>query len=120
MALQNMGATAMLRDGLFGETRYLALFVGDTEVNGNNYSRKEVAAVNFAFLDNTATVRSDIAFATPSGSWGDVTKIGIYDADTGGNLLWDFNLTNDPDAITQSGTTVVIRGGAGTLTIPLS
>jgi hypothetical protein len=64
-----------------------------TEVSGNNYSRKQVninggssptwdVAASGA-LANTHT----ITFATPSGSWGTVVGVVIFDASTSGNML---------------------------------
>lgn len=66
-----------------------------TEVTGTSYSRNSVdfnaaaAGVDGATADNTALLSW-----TPSGeNWGDVGAIGLYDAASGGNLLWFTNLT---------------------------
>ena len=92
---------------------------GGTEVSGNNYGRATVACslANWAGTQSAgSTVASSgtggqtsnnnaITFATPSGTWGTVTHFGIYDAVTGGNLLFWGALTiaktiNQSDTVT--------------------
>jgi hypothetical protein len=81
---------------------HVGLFTSDptdagsgTEVSGNAYARQPVAfnaatGTNPTYSDNTATV----TFPTASGgNWGTIGWIGIYDADTGGNLLFHGALT---------------------------
>lgn len=92
-------------------TLYIGLFTaaptdagGGTEVSGNNYSRLAVPADTTNFP--TATSGSiqnalTLTFAIPSGNWGTVTHIGIFDAATGGNLLvW--GALSSPRVITSS------------------
>jgi len=69
-----------------------------TEPSGNGYARKQVNVnggssptwdlASSGVVDNT----HDITFATPTGSWGTITSLGIFDASTSGNLLF---LDND-------------------------
>jgi hypothetical protein len=76
---------------------YVALYTsapsdngGGTEVSGNNYARAEVATTNTNFLPATnGTIKNalTINFNVPSGNWGTVTHIGLFDSATGGNLL---------------------------------
>lgn len=92
---------------------------GGTEVTGNNYGRATVACslANWAGTQSAgSTVASSgtggqtsnnnaITFATPSGTWGTVTHFGIYDAVSGGNLLFWGALTiaktiNQSDTVT--------------------
>ena len=92
---------------------------GGTEVTGNNYGRASVAAslANFAGTQGAGTTvassgatgttsnNAPITFATPSGSWGTVTSFGIYDAVSGGNLLFYGSLSisktiNSGDTVT--------------------
>jgi hypothetical protein len=78
-------------------TLYFALFTaapsdtgGGTEVSGNNYSRVAVTnnATNFPAAASGAKANGTaITFDTPSGSWGTVTHMGVYDASSSGNLL---------------------------------
>jgi hypothetical protein len=71
----------------------VALFTTDptdagtgTEVAGNGYARRPVT---FGVASNgSASNNADVLFAVATGSWGTITHIGIYDAATGGNLLW--------------------------------
>lgn len=59
---------------------------GGTEVSGNAYAR---TAITFAVASGGATSNSaDVTFPTPSGSWGTVTHFGVFDASSGGNLLY--------------------------------
>jgi len=78
-------------------TVYVGLFTaaptdagGGTEVSGNNYSRVSVTnnATNFPASSGGAKSNGTaITFATPSGSWGTVVAMGLFDASTSGNLL---------------------------------
>lgn len=78
-------------------TLYIGLFTaaptdagGGTEVSGNNYSRLAVPADSTNFPTATSgTIQNalTLTFAIPSGNWGTVTHIGIFDAATAGNLL---------------------------------
>ena len=81
---------------------------GGTEVSGGSYARVGVATslANFAGTQGaTTTVASTgtsgatsnnalIEFPVPTGDWGRVTHIGVYDAPTSGNLLLFSALTN--------------------------
>lgn len=88
---------------------YVALFTaapsdsgGGTEVAGNNYARAQLAPSdsNWAATQGggpaapssgTGGVTSNkvaISFPTPSGNWGLVTHWGVFDAVSGGNLLF--------------------------------
>ena len=92
---------------------------GGTEVSGNNYGRATVVSslTNWAGTQAAASTTASsgtggqtsnnaaITFATPSGTWGTVTHFGIYDAVTGGNLLFWGSLTiaktiNQSDTVT--------------------
>lgn len=100
---------------------------GGTEVSGNNYSRVTVASslANWAGTQSAGSTTASsgtggqtsnnnaITFATPSGTWGTVTHFGIYDATTGGNLLFYGALTISK-TINQSDT---VTFPAGSLTI---
>jgi len=90
---------------------------GGTEVSGNNYSRASVTnnATNFpaaaAGLKSNGTA---IAFPVPSGSWGTVVAWGIFDAATGGNLLYWGPIT--PNQSVPANATVTIPIGAMDIT----
>lgn len=75
---------------------------GGTEVAGGSYARVSVAGslANWAGTQaggstaassgtgGTTSNNGAINFATPSAGWGTVTHVGVYDAASGGNLLW--------------------------------
>ena len=86
-------------------TTYVALFTDDptdagsgTEVSGGSYARELVSENGGAsptwdlaatdgdgkLVDNT----HEILFTTATASWGTVTHFGIFDAVSGGNLIW--------------------------------
>jgi hypothetical protein len=91
-------------------TVYVALFTtaptndagaSAVEVSGNAYARAAIttttqwSAISGApaaagQISNSATV----TFATPTGSWGTIVAIGIYDALTVGNLLYWNTITS--------------------------
>jgi hypothetical protein len=66
------------------------------EVTGNDYERVEVTNNNTNFPAAVNGVKSngqEIAFPQPSASWGAVRAVGIFDASSGGNLLFSANLS---------------------------
>jgi len=97
---QTLAAPATLHIGLL--TAAPSDSGGGTEVSGSNYARVAVtsslanwagtqAAASTTASSGTAGQTSNnaaITFPTPSGNWGTVSHFGIYDASTGGNLLF--------------------------------
>lgn len=92
---------------------------GGTEVSGGSYARVSVSSslANWAGTQSAgSTVASSgtggqtsnnaaITFPTPTAGWGTVTHFGIYDAASGGNLLFYGQLTiaktiNEADTVT--------------------
>ena len=68
-----------LSTGSFGEAN------SGPELSGNNYTRKEVT---FSAASSGATTNSGtVEFNAATGSWGNVSHFGIFDASTSGNLL---------------------------------
>lgn len=78
---------------------YVALYTaapsdagGGTEVSGGSYARQAIATGASSGWDassggataNTATT----TFPTATGNWGTITHVGLFDAVTGGNLLF--------------------------------
>jgi hypothetical protein len=98
--LENALLNAVLRNTPYTSPSqvYVALFTSDptdagtgTEVSGGGYARQ---AVTFNAPSNgQVTNASDILFPVATASWGTVTHVGIYDAQTGGNLLFSGALT---------------------------
>src|SRR2546430_13799581 len=83
-------------------TVYVAFFTvapaddgtGGTEVSGNAYARQPITTSSGWTGPSTGTTphtlsnAAVITFPTPTGSWGTIAAVGIYDASTAGNLLY--------------------------------
>lgn len=118
-------------------TLYVALFTvspGDsdtgTEVStvGTGYARAAIAAsssANWSTTQGTNTAPStgtsgstsnliDINFAAPTANWGDLVAFGIYDAASGGNLLY---YATFPSKITVNLGSAAKKFAAGNLVI---
>ena len=104
---------------------YLGLFTsapsdagGGTAVSGNGYSRVEITA-KFSAASGTGgslSRNADITgFTASGGNWGTVTSIGIFDADTSGNLLFYTDL--DSSATVNDGDSFQISIGNLTVTV---
>ena len=84
---------------------YIALFTtapsdagGGVEVSGVNYDRVDSGdfSVMTGVTDGHTSNTGEISFAQAgAGGWGLVTAIGLFDASTGGNLLYHGSLTAD-------------------------
>lgn len=89
---------------------YVALFTSDptdagtgTEVSGGSYARVQVNQDGATqpywntIADSGSTKLADnngaITFPTATASWGTVTHVGVFDAATGGNLLYHGSLS---------------------------
>ena len=107
-------------------TLYVALLTaapsdsgGGTEVSGGAYARVAVTSslTNWAGTQSAGSTTASsgtsgqtsnniaITFPTPSSTWGTATHFGIYDAPTGGNLLFHGALSiaktiNESDTVT--------------------
>jgi len=105
-------------------TVYIALFTvaptdagGGTEVSGGGYARVAVTnnTTNFPAASNgTKSNGSTITFPTATADWGTVVAVGIFDAATGGNLLFWANLTTSKTI--QNGDTAQFAAGSLTFT----
>jgi len=86
---------------------YIALFTaapsdsgGGTECSGGAYERATVTGgFTISGTATRASNTSEIPFPTASGSWGTVTHVGIFDASTGGNLLFHGALTTSRSVV---------------------
>ena len=98
--LQNAIINATLRNTAYTSptTVYVALSTTTitaggsiTEVTGGSYARQ---AVTLSVPSSGATANSaNVTFPTATAGWGTITDVGIYDASTGGNLLYFTPLT---------------------------
>jgi len=107
MAALSDHAEALLLDWLMttgSATRptawYVALYTaapsdsgGGTEVSGSGYSRQAVTFDAASSPGGTTSNAGVVSFTASGGSFGTVTHIGIFDASTGGNLLWHGAMT---------------------------
>ena len=97
--LENALINAVLRNTTYTSpaTVYVGLFTNDptdadsgTEVTGGSYAR---TSVTFGAPSNGVSTNSaDVTFPTATAGWGEVTHVGLYDASTGGNLLFHTGL----------------------------
>lgn len=93
---------------------YVALYTaapsdsgGGTEVSTGGYARKSVTFDAATSPGGTTSNSADVSFTAVGGNYGTVTHMGIFDASTGGNLLWHGVLSasktvEDGDTITFS------------------
>lgn len=91
---------------------------GLAEPSGNGYARVAVTNNTTNFPAASAGSKSngtEIAFATPTGSWGTVTHAALFDASSGGNML-DFFALDASKAIDASSAPVKISAGSMTIT----
>jgi hypothetical protein len=116
-------------------TLYVALLTaapsdagGGTEVSGGSYARVGVTAslANFAGTQSAGSTTASsgtggttsnngaITFPAPTANWGSVTHWGIYDASSGGNLLYYAPLTT-PKTINNGDAAPSFAAGALTV-----
>lgn len=93
---------------------YVALYTaapsdsgGGTEVSTGGYARQSVSFDAATSPGGTTSNSADVSFTAVGGDYGTVTHMGIFDASTGGNLLWHGVLSasktvEDGDTITFS------------------
>lgn len=79
---------------------YVALFTsapsdsgGGTEVSTGGYARQSVTFASATSPGGTTSNSGDVSFTASGASYGTVTHVGIFDASTGGNLLWHGAMT---------------------------
>lgn len=120
--------------GMYSPSMYLALFSvnpsdtgGGTETVGTNYARVAIhpAAATWRSTQGTTGLPSTgtngttdnanaISFNAAGSSWGTVSGVGIYDALTGGNLLYWADVT---DQAVASGNTVTFNANSITIRV---
>ena len=121
--LENALINATLRGTSFTAPSavYVALFTSDptdagtgTECSGGGYARQ---TATFAAPSNGATVNSAaVEFPQATANWGTIGWLGLYDAATGGNLLYHTALTTAKTIDTGD----IFRIAAGSLAVSLS
>lgn len=121
--LEDALINATLRNTAYSSptTVYVGLFTTDptdagsgTEVSGGYYAR---TAATFAAPSNGASsTNADVQFPQATGNWGTVTHFGLFDALTGGNLLYHGALTASKTIETGD----VFKIASGNLTVTLA
>ena len=66
---------------------------GGTEVSGGGYARQAIAFGAAATPGGTTSNTAAVEYTASGAAYGTVTHIGIFDASTGGNLLWHGAMT---------------------------
>lgn len=88
---------------------------GGTEVSGSGYSRKSASFNAASSPGGTTSNNAVISWTAAGGNYGTVTHVGIFDASTGGNLLWHGSLST-PKTV-NDGDTIQFSSGNLTLTL---
>lgn len=104
---------------------WLALFTtvpslagtGGVEVStsGTAYGRKQIVSTGTSWNGPSGTNQewsnaADITFNVPTGNWGTITGAGLYDAETGGNLLYIATLATAKTVNNGDGAPRVLAG----------
>ena len=120
--LENALINATLRNTSYTSpaTVYISLHTADptdagtgTEVSGGSYIRQ---SATFAAPSNGASAsNADITFPQATGNWGTIGWIGIWDAETTGNLLYHTAL--DTSKAIDNGDIFKIASGSLTVTL---
>lgn len=120
--LENALINATLRGTAYTApaTVYLALFTADpteagtgTQVTGGAYARR---AITFgAPSDGAASNSAEVLFPVATANWGTITHIGIFDALTGGNMLYYGSLTTSK--VIQNSDQLKVNAGDITITL---
>jgi hypothetical protein len=90
---------------------------GGTECSSGSYARVSVTNNSTNFPASSSGVKANgtaITFPTASANWGTVTAFGVFDASTGGNLLYFGNLS--ATRTVTSGDTARFAAGDFTIT----
>ena len=104
--LEDLVLNGILRGQNFptAENVYAGLFLTDpgedgttgTEVTGNGYARQATTFAAPVQTDGMATCTNDaeIDFGIATGTWGNITHVALFDASTGGNMLYHMALAS--------------------------
>lgn len=118
-ALSNVHAASLLNTSLRSGTYYLALFLTDptasgtgTEASGGGYARKIIAFDAPSLVSGKQQVKNTDAvdFGVISADIGTVSYWGIFDSQTGGNLLWYGSFARGKNVL--NGDAITVNAGA--------
>lgn len=88
---------------------------GGTEVSAGGYSRKSVTFAAATSPGGTTSNTNIVSWTAAGAGYGTVTHIGIFDASTGGNLIWQGTLSASKTV--NDGDTIQFAAGNLTLTL---
>ena len=102
---------------------YISLHTADptdagtgTEVSGGSYARTAASFATASGTSGLVATDADVTFPTATGTWGVVGWIGLWDASTGGNMLYHTAL--DATKTIDSGD--IFKITTGNLTVELA
>lgn len=76
----------VLTENLVAASVFVGLFNGNVEISQPSYARQLVTFI--APANGQTSNNADVLFPIANENWGNVTHIGIFNAVTGGNLLF--------------------------------
>mgnify|MGYP001119261428 FL=1 len=118
-ALSNVHAASILNTSLRSGTYYLALFLTDptasgtgTEASGGGYARKVISFDAPSLVAGKQQVKNTDAvdYGVITADIGTVSYWGIFDSQTGGNLLWFGSFARGKNVI--NGDAITVNAGA--------
>lgn len=118
-ALSNVHAASMLNTSLRSGTYYLALFLTDptasgtgTEASGGGYARKVISFDAPSLVSGKQQVKNTDAvdYGVITADIGTVSYWGIFDSQTGGNLLWYGSFARGKNVL--NGDAITVNAGA--------
>lgn len=118
-ALSNVHAASILNTSLRSGTYYLALFLTDptasgtgTEASGGGYARKAISFDAPTIVAGKQQVKNTDAvdYGVITADIGTVSYWGIFDSQTGGNLLWFGSFARGKNVL--NGDAITVNAGA--------
>lgn len=118
-ALSNVHAASILNTSLRRGTYYLALFLTDptasgtgTEASGGGYARKVISFDAPSLVAGKQQVKNTDAvdYGVITADIGTVSYWGIFDSQTGGNLLWFGSFARGKNVL--NGDAITVNAGA--------
>ena len=118
-ALSNVHAASILNTSLRSGTYYLALFLTDptasgtgTEASGGGYARKVISFDAPSLVAGKQQVKNTDAvdYGVITADIGTVSYCGIFDSQTGGNLLWFGSFARGKNVL--NGDAITVNAGA--------
>ena len=88
---------------------------GGTEISGNGYSRQTITFNTASGTSGTTDNSNTPSFTASGGDFGTIQAMGIFDAQTSGNLLWHGTIATNKTV--YSGDSIQFAAGSIDLTI---